>query len=40
MKGIPRYVLVGKDGKIIYSNAERPSSIKVEEQLKNVLLTK
>ncbi len=40
ISGIPRYLIIGKDGKILDGNAERPSSSKVEEQLKNILLTK
>ena len=35
--GIPRYLIIGKDGKIKDSSAERPSSDKIEEDLKSLL---
>ena len=35
--GIPRYLIIGKDGKILDSSAERPSSDKIEEDLKSLL---
>jgi thiol-disulfide isomerase/thioredoxin len=34
---IPRYVLFGKDGKIINSDAPRPSSIEIEKLIENYL---
>ncbi len=37
IKTIPRYVLVGKDGKIIDSNAKRPSETELKKQLRDLL---
>lgn len=37
MNGIPRYILIDKNGKIIDANAERPSSGKIEPILRNLL---
>lgn len=35
--GIPRFILIDKDGRIIESNAKRPSNPKLKEQLQNLL---
>lgn len=40
MTGIPRYVLINAEGKIVQSNASRPSSGKVTEQIKALLKQK
>lgn len=37
ISGIPRFILVGKDGNIINANAPRPSSPEIREQLSSVL---
>ncbi|MDD7913793.1 TlpA family protein disulfide reductase [Polaribacter ponticola] len=35
--GIPRFILIDKNGRIIESNAKRPSNPKLKEQLQNLL---
>jgi len=35
--GIPRFILIDKDGRVIESNAKRPSNPKLKEQLQNLL---
>ena len=37
INSVPRYMIIGKDGKIIDSSAERPSSDKIEQQLISLL---
>ncbi len=37
VRGIPRYILIDKDGKIISSNAKRPSDDKLKEQLDEIV---
>lgn len=37
ISGIPRFILVGKDGNIINANAPRPSSAEIRAQLSSVL---
>lgn len=37
VRGIPRYILIDTDGRIIDANAERPSSSKLKEQLDTYL---
>ena len=35
--GIPRFILIGKDGKVIYSKAPRPSSDEIRAVLNDAL---
>jgi hypothetical protein len=37
VKGIPRFILVGKDGNLISSEAPRPSSAEIRPLLKKAL---
>jgi thioredoxin-related protein len=37
VRGIPRYILIDKEGKIISSSAKRPSDNKLKEQLDKII---